>query len=136
MNARTVLLSLIGILLLSIAASAGEIPLVASSLVPGAAGKLTYEHDRNGNVKLAIQTKNLAAPDQLTPAKEAYVVWIEPRDKQPEKAGVLKVNNNLQGSFRTTTPYKAFDVVITAEDSPTVTQPTGPEILHGSVQVR
>jgi len=136
MNARTSLVSSIAVVVLSAAAWAGEIPLVANSMVPGATGKVTYEHDRNGNIKVAIETKNLAAPDQLTPAKNAYVVWIEPRDKQPEKEGVLRVNNDLQGSFRTTTPYKAFDVVITAEDSPTVTQPTGPEILHGSVQVR
>jgi len=133
---RATLLGMIAILVLSVAACAADIPLMASSLVPGATGKLSYEHDRNGNIKLAIATKNLASPGELTPARDAYVVWIEPRDKQPEKMGVLKVNNNLQGSFRTTTPYKAFDVVITAEDSPTVTQPTGPEILHGSVQVR
>lgn len=78
MKVRTILLSSISILIVSIAAFAAEIPLVASSLVPAATGKLSYEHDRNGNVKLAIQTKNLAAPDQLTPAKDVYVVWIEP----------------------------------------------------------
>lgn len=136
MNLRTLLISSIAVLLFSIAASAGEIPLVANSMVPAATGKLSYEHDRNGNIKIAIQTKNLAAPDQLTPAKNAYVVWIEPRDKQPERAGVLMINNKLQGSFRTTTPYKTFDVVITAEDSPTVSEPTGPDIMHGAIQVR
>jgi len=49
---------------------------------------------------------------------------------------VLAVNNNLEGSFSGTTPSKTFNVVVTAEDSPTVTQPSGPEILHGTVQVR
>ena len=77
---RASVLTLIAGLILSVAAWAGEIPLVASSIVPAASGKVSYEHDRNGNIKLHIQTKNLAAPERLTPAKNAYVVWIEPRD--------------------------------------------------------
>ncbi len=126
----------IAVLLLGLAAWAADVPMVASSLVPAATGKLSYEHDRNGNIKFHVSTKNLAAPSQLTPAKNAYVVWIEPRDQQPQNAGVLTVNNNLEGSFAGTTPQKTFNVVVTAEDNPTVTQPSGPEILHGTVQVR
>jgi hypothetical protein len=133
---RASLSTLIAGIILSVAAWAGEIPLVASSIVPAASGKVSYEHDRNGNIKLQIQTKNLAAPERLTPAKVAYVVWIEPRDGQPQNAGVLKVNDDLDGSFRTTTASKAFDVKVTAEDNPTVSQPTGPEIFHGGVQTR
>jgi len=133
---RASIVTLIAGLSLSVVAWAGEIPLVASSIVPAASGKLSYEHDRNGNTKLHIQTKNLAAPERLTPAKNAYVVWIEPRDGQPQNAGVLKVNNDLEGSFSTTTASKAFDIMVTAEDNPTVSQPTGPEIFHGGVQTR
>ena len=133
---RASLSTLIAGIILSVAAWAGEIPLVASSIVPAASGKVSYEHDRNGNIELQIQAKNLAAPERLTPAKVAYVVWIEPRDGQPQNAGVLKVNNDLDGSFRTTTASKAFDVKVTAEDNPTVSQPTGPEIFHGGVQTR
>jgi len=133
---RASVLTLIAGVILSVAAWAGEIPLVASSIVPAASGKLSYEHDRNGNIKLQIQTKNLASPERLTPGKNAYVVWIEPRDGQPQNAGVLKVNNDLQGSFSTTTASKVFDIKVTAEDSPTVSQPTGPEIFHGGVQTR
>ena len=123
-------------LVMCVAASAGEIPLVASTLVPGASGKVSYEHDRSGNIKLHMQTQNPAAPEQLTPAKNAYVVWIEPRDGQPQNAGVLRVSKDLRGSFSTTTPSKSFDIKVTAEDNPTVSQPTGPEIFHGGVQSR
>jgi anti-sigma-K factor RskA len=135
MRHASVLTLIVG-LILSVAVWAGEIPLVASSIVPAASGKVSYEHDRNGNIKLQIQTKNLASPERLTPGRNAYVVWIEPRDGQPQNAGVLKVNNDLDGSFSTTTPSKAFDIKVTAEDSPTVSQPTGPEIFHGGVQTR
>lgn len=124
------------VLMLGLAAWAADVPMVASSIVPAAAGTISYQHDRNGNIKFTVSTKNLAAPSQLTPPKNTYVVWIEPRDQQPQNAGVLTVNNDLQGSFSSTTPYKTFNVVVTAEDSPTVTQPSGPQILHGTVQVR
>lgn len=131
---RAGVLTLIAGLILSVAAWAGEIPLVASSIVPAASGKVSYEHDRNGNLTLHIETRNLAPPARLTPAKNTYVVWIQPRDGQPQNAGVLKVNEDLNGSFRTTTASKAFDIKVTAEDNPTVSQPTGPEIFHGGVQ--
>jgi hypothetical protein len=135
MRRATLALS-IAVLILGLAAWAADVPMVASSLVPAASGKLSYGHDRNGNTKFRIETSHLAAPSQLTPSKNAYVVWIEPRDQQPENAGVLKVNDNLQGSFSGTTPAKTFTVVVTAEDNPSATQPSGPEVLHGSVQVR
>ena len=112
----------------------GRDTLGTASIVPGAVAKAKYEHDRNGNIKFSISTEHLAAPQQLTPTKNDYVVWIIPRDSQPQNAGVLKVNNDLKGSFSGTTPAKVFDLKITAEDSPSVTQPTGPEIFHGSIQ--
>jgi len=133
---RTNLAVLIGLLAMCVAAWAGDAPLIASSIVPAARGTVSFQHDKNGNLKYHISTKSLASPQQLTPAKNAYVIWLKPRDGQPQNVGVLTVNNNLQGSFAGTTPAKAFDVVITAEDNPSATQPTGPEVLHGTVQAR
>ena len=126
----------LALLVIGLTAWADDIPMTASSQVPAASGKISYEHDRNGNIKFKVETKNLAAPSQLSPAKNAYVVWIETRDQQPQNAGVLAVNDKLEGSFSSTTPFKTFNVVVTAEDSPTSTQPSGPEILHATVQVR
>lgn len=131
---RVWLLVGVATLVLCIAGWAAEIPLAPASIVPGAVGRLKYEHDRNGNIKYSIATEHLAAPQHLSPAKNDYVVWIVPRDGQPQNAGVLKVNNDLKGSFRGTTPSKVFDVKVTAEDTPSITQPSGPEIFHGSVQ--
>lgn len=128
------LLGCLIVALLCTAAWAGEVPLVASSLVPAAAGKISYEHDRNRNLKVEIKTKHLAEPERLTPAKNCYVVWIRTNDGQTQNAGVLRVNSDLDGSFTTTTPAKAFDVLITAEENPSVSQPSGPEIMHGSIQ--
>src|SRR5437762_2661875 len=106
---RTSFMVFISGLIMCVAVWAGDIPLVASSIVPAATGKVSYEHDRNGNLKFRISTKHLAAPERLTPAKSAYVVWIRPNDGQPQNAGVLRINNDLEGSFSATTPVKAFD---------------------------
>ena len=115
---------------------AAEMPLIADPSVPAATGKINFEHDKNHNIKFHIDTKHLARPDSLTPPKQAYIVWIQPRGKDPQNAGVLTVDQNLQGSFRGTTPFQTFDVFITAEDSPSADHPSGQQILHGTVQAQ
>ena len=117
-------------------AFAAEMPLIADPSVPAASGKINYEHDKNHNIKFHIDTQHLARPESLTPAKQAYVVWIQPRGKDPQNAGVLTVDQSLKGSFRSTTPYPTFDVFITAEDTPSADHPSGQQILHGTVQAQ
>jgi hypothetical protein len=117
-------------------AFAGEMQLIADQSVPAATGKVNFEHDKNHNIKFHIDTKHLARPESLTPPKQAYVVWIQPRGKDPQNAGVLTVDQNLEGSFRGTTPYPTFDVFITAEDSPSADHPSGTQVLHGTVQAQ
>jgi hypothetical protein len=123
-------------LLFCAAALAADIPLIPGSVVPAARGKISFQHDQNGNVKFTVSAKRLAGPQQLTPAKNVYIVWIKPPKAEPQNAGVLTVDNNLEGSLSSTTAAKAFDVLVTAEDSPSAAHPTGPEILHGTVTAR
>jgi hypothetical protein len=108
--------------------------LTAATIVPAAAGDLNVGSDKNGNTEVKVKVRHLAKPEGLTPAKTAYVVWIQETGGNPERAGLLKVNSKLEGSFETTTPHKGFDLSITAEDDPTVKSPTGPEVLRGSVR--
>ncbi|PYX96033.1 MAG: hypothetical protein DMG71_07340 [Acidobacteria bacterium] len=117
-------------------AFAGEVPLIADPSVPAATGKVNFLHDKNGNIKFHIDTKHLARPNSLTPSKSVYVVWIQPRGKDPINAGVLTVNDQLEGSFRATTPHQTFDLFITAEDSANVDHPTGPPLLKTTVQAQ
>jgi hypothetical protein len=72
-------------------AFAGEVQLIADQSVPAATGKINFEHDKNHNIKFHIDTKHLARPESLTPPKQAYVVWIQPRGKDPQNAGVLSL---------------------------------------------
>jgi hypothetical protein len=105
-----------------------------SSNVPAAQGRATIEHDRNKNVKVTLEVEHLAKPQSLAPAKGTYVVWIQPEGQEPNNVGVLRVNDELKGDFRTTTPYKKFDLFVTAEDSPTVSSPSGTEIMRQQLQ--
>lgn len=98
-------------------AEARDIRLPAAASVPAAAGKAELNRDRNGNLQLKIEVKHLAKPTNLTPPKQVYVVWIQPRGKGPGNQGQFKVNDNLEGSFEGTTSFEAFDIFITAEDS-------------------
>lgn len=127
-------LCIVIVLSLSGLAMARDIRLTADPSVPAAAGKVELNHDRNGNLKVKLKVEHLAKPQALTPPKHAYVVWLQPRGKEPENQGQLKVNDDLKGSFETTTSYPAFDIFVTAEDNPAATTPSGPPLLKGSMQ--
>ena len=107
-----------------------KVDMQTASVVPAAEGKATIEHDRNKNVKVTLEVRNLAKPQSLSPAKDSYVVWIQPEGQQASNVGVLRVNDELKGDFRTTTPFKKFDLFVTAEDSATASSPSGTEIMR------
>jgi FlaG/FlaF family flagellin (archaellin) len=113
---------------------AAETPMTASASTPAATGKISYQHDRNHNTSFTVHAKHLASPDSLTPAKSVYVVWTQPRGKDPQNQGTLKVNENLEGSLDGTIPAQIFDVFVTAEDSANVQGPSGPEVLRATIQ--
>jgi hypothetical protein len=116
-----------------LAGCAKRVPLTAATSVPAAAATADLTHDRNGNTIVELRVKHLAKPENLTPAKKVYVVWIQPTGSSPIKEGQLQVNNNLETRFRTPTTYKDFSIFLTAEDSAAVEQPTGQEVLRSQV---
>jgi hypothetical protein len=133
MRHRNIALFLLVSFLLATAAWAREDRLVNTGAAPAAEGKVITENDRNGNTKVEVEVKHMATPQSLTPARQAYLVWVQPRGKDPELLGALRVNEDLEGSLKATTPYKDFDVLITAEDSMKPESPSGTTILKGSV---
>lgn len=132
-NVRFAFLAM-AVLLLTGVMLADDVKLRNSPLDPAAQGKVDYHHDRNGNTSMELKVEHLAAPSNLQPVKQVYVVWVQAPGKPPENQGVLRVNEDLEGSIKLITPYKSFDVFVTAEDSPSVTQPSTMEMLRGSVQ--
>jgi len=128
--------SLVGILaaLLVTAGCGGrKVHMTPATSVPAAAGVAELSKDRNGNVIVDLKVRHLARPENLTPPQSVYIVWLQPRGGQVIKQGQLRVNDNLEGEFKAPAPAQNFDIFVTAESGPTVTQPTGPEVLRQTV---
>jgi hypothetical protein len=134
MRRRSLALFLVFTFVLTIAAWGREDRLTNTGVSPAATGKVTTDNDRNGNTSVDVQVKYMAMPQALTPAKNAYLVWVQPRGKDPELLGVLRVNDDREGSLKATTPYKDFDIFITAEDNPKPDTPGSMVILKGTVE--
>ena len=83
---------------------------------------------------MEIEVEHLAPPENLTPPKTSYVVWFQERGSEPLNQGALKPNKDLKANFKSTTPLKSFDVLVTAESDLTTKSPSGLEILRASVQ--
>ncbi|HXB22028.1 MAG TPA: hypothetical protein VNV88_11635 [Candidatus Solibacter sp.] len=134
MKKRNIALFVIFSFLLTVAAWGREDRLINTGATPAAMGKVITSNDRNGNTEMEVQVKHMAAPQSLTPAKTTYLVWVQPRGKGPELLGALRVNEDLEGSLKATTPYKDFDLFITAEDSLKPETPGNMVILKGTVE--
>jgi len=125
---------LAALILSSVTYAAKKFPLTAASLVPGARGTVEIGTDKNGNTKVKVKVQHLASPESLTPPQNAYIVWFQQKGSNPETEGRLTVNKKLEGQFETTTPYKNFDLFITAEQDATTKSPSGTEVLRATVQ--
>ena len=121
-------------LALPTAAIAKKYPLTADKSVPAARGQVDVGHDKNGNTKVEIEVEHLAAPENLTPSKSAYVIWFQERGSEPLNQGSLKPNKKLKATFKSMTPLKSFDVFVTAESDASTKAPAGLEVLRASIQ--
>ncbi len=111
-----------------------DIQLEPGIIVPGAQGVVKLSHDNNGNTVMELDGHHLAPPANLTPAKSYYVVWIQPRNQPLQIAGTLTVNPQKEdASFKTSTPFKDFEVLVTAEDNPRPASPSDVQVFKGTV---
>jgi hypothetical protein len=134
MRHRNIALFLFFSFLITVTAWGREDRLVNTGTAPAAEGKVTTGNDRNGNTNVEVQVKHMATPQSLTPAKQGYLVWVQPRGKDPELLGALRVNDDLEGTLKATTPYKDFEIFVTAEDSLKPEAPSSTVILRGAVE--
>jgi hypothetical protein len=114
------------VFILSSCATSVKFPI--SSVIPAADIVASVSKDNNGNTKITIKAKNLAAVERLIPPKSAYVVWIETERDGVKNIGKL-LNKNAQATgLETLTPFKFSEVFITAEDFADAAFPAGVEI--------
>jgi hypothetical protein len=121
---------LVCVLLFALAAWGQEVrQLTVSPALPAASGTMGISHDTSATTYIAIQAKHLAKPEQLHPAKTAYVVWVQPPGEPPQNHGVLEVDDKQEAKYSTTIKTNNFDVFVTAEDNAKTSQPTGEHLL-------
>jgi hypothetical protein len=62
-----------------------------------------------------------------------YVVWVKLRGGEVQNAGALSVNDDLEGKLETTTPHRAFTLMVTPEPSARVGTPTHKPVFTSEV---
>lgn len=110
-----------------------KVIMTSAESVPSAKATIYVNQDRNKNTQVDMKVRFLAHPSALTPPEIAYVVWIQENDRPAENKGELHVDGNLNGEFKTVSPYKAFTIFVTAEQSPQVQSPRGDQVLTAQV---
>ena len=107
--------------------------MMAGSQTPAARGDVQIKTGDNGNTEVDVQAHALASPSSLTPAENAYVLWIQPPDQPAQNEGQLSVGQHEDGELRVKSPFKRFSIFITAEQNATVQTPQGPKVLSAQV---
>jgi hypothetical protein len=132
-STRFVWATMAALLLVTVLAWAREDRLTNAGVAPAAQGKVITSTDSNGNTSVEVQVEHLVNPQRLQPAKEAYLVWIQPSGQSPQLLGALRVGDDMKGSIKGSTPFTNFDVIITAEDQLKADTPSSTVILKGNV---
>ncbi len=113
-------------------------PLSTSNAVPAAQGTVHVRNDANQNTKVDIEVNHLAPADRLQGNATTYVVWLLPAGAhgEPQNLGSLAIDKNLNGKLTILTPFTAFDLFVTAEESATPLRPNQEKILWTQVNER
>jgi hypothetical protein len=123
-------------LTMGLAASGRKFSLAPSNKAPGASGIADVKSDKHGNTEVDITVHNLAEPSKRDPPANTYVVWFQHQDSPPENAGELKVGEEMKGSLKTKTPWRNFEIYVTAETDPHVIEPPlGPMVMQAKIDL-
>ncbi len=123
---NTILLLIAAVtLIFPINACAQRVKFSKSEVVPAAEGAVKIRKDKNNNYLIKVNIDNLAAPERLTPPRQAYVLWMVTEENMPKNIGKIKVSTKflstkLKASFETVSSIKPRRIFITAENDASV----------------
>lgn len=104
--------------------------IVGTQAAPGAEGKITAGKVAGDNTELKVEVEHLAKPDRVLAGATNYIVWVQPEGTSTvQNVGVLNVDDDLEGEYQTTVPYKDFRVMVTPEIQGNASYPTGPIVF-------
>jgi hypothetical protein len=107
-----------------------------SGQVPAAMGKVKVNGVKDGNAEIEIDVHHLAKPADAFGNAQVYVVWFQ-RDAggPPQNQGELRLDNDLEATFKTKTAFRQFSVFVTAEGRANVSAPSANQVLSTSVSI-
>ncbi len=122
--------SIIGSIVLLIAACSNTTRFPVSSVVPAAEIKAKTKYDEYNNKIITVDARNLASPERVDPSSSAYVIWAESEHNEIRNLGQLKNKNADKATLTAITPFQVKEIFITTESDGAVLQPSGTEIAR------
>ena len=103
--------------------------------IPSGQGELHTDEDDNGNTLLKVSVKYLAHPSKVAPDATTYVAWVQPGSLSVQNAGAIKVDDDLEGTLETLTPFRRFAFSVTPEPSARGNKPTHEPVFTADVDL-
>ncbi len=99
-----------------------------SAVVPGVEPKAKVKKTDDGDYRVSLDVNHLVRPEQLSPPKKHYVVWINTENQGVRNIGELKnrsgmMANTRKASFERTIGFKPTQIFVTSENSTDVQFP-------------
>lgn len=106
-----------------------------SQVVPAATGTVSVKKSKNTNYLVDVKITNLAKPQNLTPPKDVYVVWMRTVDNNVRNIGMIKTSSGmfssaLKGELKATATSKPTSFFITAENDGNIQYPGNVVVLQ------
>jgi hypothetical protein len=101
---------------------------------PGAEGTMQVERIEGGNRLVTVSLRHMTPPERLGSGLSTYVMWFRDPRGQSTKASLLGYDPGSRTARATaTTPLASFAVIITAERSGQVIEPSENVIFNQRV---
>ncbi len=93
-----------------------------SAVVPGVEPRAKVKKTDDGDYRVTLDVNHLVRPEQLSPPKKHYVVWINTVNEGVKNIGELKnrsgmLANTRRANFERTVNQKPTQIFVTAENS-------------------
>lgn len=109
--------------------------MVPADRTPAAAGEVEVAEE-DENIKLEVEISHVPPPSSLGAGLRTYVVWMKPAASQQHiNLGAIKIGDDRSGELETTTPYREFDLFVTAEPSAQVETPGDRVVLSRKIDM-
>ena len=111
-----------------------KVALEVTASQPAAQDTVNVGAEKDGNRTVEVRVEHLSPPERAAPGARSYVVWVVPRSGGvPQNMGALTLQEDLGGVLKTTTSYREFEILVTAEENPGATKPSARNVMHASV---